>query len=104
MGAVGKRVADAVDSLDDKDKKELKDHVDAVTPNKEKAHDKINEIVTKTSKVVNSPEAKIAGKLAGDDVSGKLKQAGKIIDDISKSPLVVGDKNAENNSKKDSLV
>ena len=104
VGNIGKKVFDAVDSLDDKDKKELKDHVDAITPSKEKGQNKVNDIVKTTSKIVNSPEAKIAGKLAGDDVSDKVRQAGKIIDDISKSPLIVGDKNADDNKKKDSLV
>ena len=102
MGAVasaGAKVSDAVKSLDDKDKKTLDEHIHAVTPEglKEGAQKKAGEVLGTASKIINSPEAKIAGKLAGDDVDTKLKQAGKLVDDISKNPLLVGDQKKEEN-------
>ena len=67
---------------------------------KDAAQKKADEVLKTASKVVNSPEAKIAGKLAGDNVNDKLKAAGKLVDDISKNPLVVGDAKAKENSEK----
>ena len=104
MGAVasaGAKVSDAVKSLDDKDKKTLDEHIHAVTPEglKDAAQKKAGEVLGTASKIINSPEAKIAGKLAGDDVDGKLKSAGKLVDDISKNPLIVGDQKKEENQK-----
>ena len=105
MGSIagaGAKVADAVKSLDDKDKKTLEDHAHAITPEglKESAQKKVGETLGTASKIINSPEAKIVGKLAGDDVDGKLKAAGKLVDDISKNPLLTGDKSKEENGPK----
>lgn len=98
IASAGAKVADAVKSLDDKDKKTLDEHIHAVTPEgmKENAQKKIGETLGKASTIINSPEAKIIGKLAGDDVDGKLKAAGKIVDDISKNPMITGEKKEEN--------
>jgi hypothetical protein len=54
----------------------------------------VNDVVKTAAKIVNSPEAKIVGSLAGDGVSEKLKQTANVVNEIAKQPLLVGDKNA----------
>ena len=84
----------------------MKDHVHAITPEgvKEKMQDKTNDSLKNASKIANSPESKIIGKLGGDNVSDGIKTTAKVIDSISKESNIVGDKNAENNKKQQSLT
>lgn len=93
--------------MSDKDKETLKDHVSKASeamsksPTGKKAQDGISKALNTVSKVANSPEAKVAAGLAGEDAKEKVETLGKIVDVASKSPLVVGEKNADKNKEAD---
>lgn len=58
---------------------------------------KANEALKTVSNVVNSPEATIAGKLAGPKVDEKIKQGQNVVNGALQNPTIVGENNANNN-------